>query len=188
MKATHFLFGALAGPILAGAIGLAGEFDGLAQSKHIAPFPKRGWRWTERSDAVTPDCGKRNPLFYVGEPVTFTLGPSALTYEVRDYWGNMVDQGPAGNSITVNVKQPGWYKLYVYGKPADRNTEKQEREKKKFPKGPAAPDEATVGGILGAEHVAGLDQGDNPDSLAWWKESPRRTRAPGATWWAAPRS
>ena len=76
----------------------------------------RGFQFEPRRDAVHLSCGRRNPLFYVGEPITFTLGPSAASYEVRDYRGELVDQGPAGQSITLNVKQPGWYKLYVYGK------------------------------------------------------------------------
>ncbi len=81
---------------------------------------KHGWSWAPRKDAVQPDCGKRNPVFYVGEPVVFSLGPSAARYEVRDYWGELVDQGPAGERITLKVPKPGWYKLYVYGKEATK--------------------------------------------------------------------
>ena len=73
------------------------------------------WHWASRKDAVKPDSGKLHHTFFVGEKVTFALGPSAKTYEVRDYWGKLVDQGPAGEQITVNVQQLGWYKLYVYG-------------------------------------------------------------------------
>ena len=47
-------------------------------------------------------------------------GPAAASYEVRDYWGELVDQGPAARAITLKVKQPGWYKLYVYGKEATK--------------------------------------------------------------------
>ena len=64
---------------------------------------------------IYPQSGKRNHLFYVGEPVTFTLGGAAVSYEVCDYWGNQIDTGPAAASVTMKVDQPGWYKLYVYG-------------------------------------------------------------------------
>jgi hypothetical protein len=86
------------------------------RTNHPAPERTRGWSWTPRKDAVQPDCGKRNPVFYVGEPVVVTLGPSATSYEVRDYWGELVDQGTAAQRTTLKVPKPGWYKLYVYGK------------------------------------------------------------------------
>ena len=70
----------------------AGE---VIRTNHVAAERKKGWSWAPRKDAVQPDCGKRNPVFYVGEPVAFALGPSAASYEVRDYWGELVDQGPA---------------------------------------------------------------------------------------------
>ena len=95
----------------------AGE---AVRTNHVAPERTKGWSWTPRKDAVQPDCGKRNPVFYEGEPVTFSLGPAAANYEVRDYWGERVDQGPAAQRITLKVQKPGWYKLYVYGKEATR--------------------------------------------------------------------
>jgi hypothetical protein len=98
----------------------SGGACGADPPKHVPPERKHGWSWTPRKDAVSPDCGRRNPLFYVGEPVVFTLGPSAASYEVRDYWGELVDHGPAGPSVTLKVKQPGWYKLYIYGKQATK--------------------------------------------------------------------
>ena len=48
--------------------------------------------------------------------MTFKLGDAAVTYEVRDYWGNLVDNGAAGESVTLKTQPPGWYKLYIYGK------------------------------------------------------------------------
>ena len=70
-------------------------------------------------DRVQLDCGRRNPLFYVGEEIAFSLkGPPADRFEVRDYWGEIVDKGPAdGKSITLKPQPPGWYKLYIFGKP-----------------------------------------------------------------------
>ena len=108
----------LSGLLAVGVAWRASAADDPAGAKHLAPERKHGWSWTPNKDMVTPDCGRRNPLFYVGEPVAFKLGPSAASYEVRDYWGRLVDQGPAGASVTLHVKQPGWYKLYVYGRSA----------------------------------------------------------------------
>ena len=60
--------------------------------------------------------GRRSNIFYVGEPVKFTLkGNAAVRYEVRDYYGNVVDKGTPAEVTTLNVKEPGWYKLYLYG-------------------------------------------------------------------------
>lgn len=78
---------------------------------------KKGFRWVANPQAITPRSGKRNHVFYVGEPVKFELGPLAARYEIRDYFGNMVDQGDAGELMESPVSKPGWYKLYVYGKP-----------------------------------------------------------------------
>ncbi len=95
----------------------AGE---AVRTNNVAPERTKGWSWTPRKDAVQPDCGRRNPVYYEGEPVAFSLGPAAANYEVRDYWGERVDQGPAAQRITLKVRKPGWYKPYVYGKEATR--------------------------------------------------------------------
>ena len=77
------------------------------------------WSWELPPDMVTPVSGKRNHVFYVGQPVVFRLDGVATRYEVRDYWGNVVDKGlvgpVSGENITLRVRQPGWYKLYLYG-------------------------------------------------------------------------
>ena len=83
---------------------------------HPEPARTKGWSWKTPPDQVRPVSGKRSHVFYVGEPVTFKLGPSAVSYEIRDYWGGLVEHGPASASIKLQVKLPGWYKLYVYGK------------------------------------------------------------------------
>ena len=88
---------------------------GLRLHGHPAPARTHGWSWKLPPNLVRPNSGLRNNNFYVGQPVTFKLGPSARTYEVRDYFGEIVDHGPAGLDITVRVKRPGWYKLYIYG-------------------------------------------------------------------------
>ncbi|MDD5350534.1 MAG: hypothetical protein PHQ12_10020, partial [Chthoniobacteraceae bacterium] len=84
----------------------------------LAPAPGRaGWLPESPPRLVRMDSGKRNNVFYVGEPVRFRLsGPGAATYDVRDYWGNIVDHGPAAaTAIAPKVTRPGWYKLYLHG-------------------------------------------------------------------------
>ncbi|MDP9173934.1 MAG: PA14 domain-containing protein [Planctomycetota bacterium] len=80
-----------------------------------APTPSGGWTNGSPGGLITPQSGHRSNVFYVGEPVNFQLGGNPVTYEVRDYYGKLVDQGAATSSTTLNVSQPGWYKLYVYG-------------------------------------------------------------------------
>ena len=89
--------------------------DPTTNQVHPPPTITGTWGWNLPPNLVTPQSGKRNHIFYVGDPLTFTLGGASLTYEVRDYWGNLVNQGPAGASITIPSQPPGWYKLYVYG-------------------------------------------------------------------------
>ena len=80
------------------------------------PAQAGGWLSQRRPDAVAIHSGHRNNIFYVNTPVAFILqGGSAVRYEVRDYWGTLVDAGPAAPTITPSVRLPGWYKLYLYG-------------------------------------------------------------------------
>jgi F5/8 type C domain len=86
---------------------------GLSLGDATAPA---GWTMKNPPNLVTPASGKRNHVFYVGEPVAFTLaGKHATRYEVRDYWGEMVDKGDAKGKVSVKVKAPGWYKLTLRG-------------------------------------------------------------------------
>ena len=112
----------------------AREFPGRAESAlvrseedikivtHPEPARTKGWAWKQPPDMVRPESGRRSHVFYVGEPVRFKLGGAAATYEVRDYRGDLVDRGAAGTpgaageSVTLGVKTPGWYKLYVFGR------------------------------------------------------------------------
>ena len=118
---------------VAASLGLAlSLMGGMAQAelvtkveKDIEPFDKpeaarvKGWTNKAPKTRINPDCGKRNPVFFVGEAINFKLGAAAKQYEVRDYWGNLVDKGPAGEQITVKAQDPGWYKLYIYGAETD---------------------------------------------------------------------
>lgn len=77
---------------------------------------RAGWQWQTPPVLVTVGTSHRNNVFYVGQPVVFSLqGGGAAAYEVRDYFGNVVDQGPAASPLTVNVQAPGWYKVYLFG-------------------------------------------------------------------------
>jgi len=83
-----------------------------------------GWVHQLPPNRMKPESGRRNHVFYVGEPVVFTLEGQRLDrFEVRDYWGNLVDQGPATESVTLKPSLPGWYKLYVYAKKPDMPAE-----------------------------------------------------------------
>ena len=100
----------------AAALGLWGCGELLAADPvHPSPAFTGGFNMDTPPNLVTPYSGKRNHVFYVGEALTFQLGGAAATYEVRDYFGALVDNGPAGASITVKTQPPGWYKLYIYG-------------------------------------------------------------------------
>jgi hypothetical protein len=82
-------------------------------------FPPSTWGFQPQAppNAVTVTSLHRNNVFYVGDMLQFRLSnPSAaVTYEIRDYWGNIVEQGPAAEFIYPQVSQPGWYKLYIRG-------------------------------------------------------------------------
>jgi hypothetical protein len=86
---------------------------------------KPGWVDQFPADRVQIDPGRRNPFFYVGEELRFQLsaspkfsGSPADRFEVRDYWGEVVDGGSvSGPAIALKSRPAGWYKLYVFGKP-----------------------------------------------------------------------
>ncbi len=77
----------------------------------------RGFQYLSNPNGIKIVSGKKNHVFYVGDEVRFDLAQLAHRYEVRDYNGDVVDSGPAGESVKLKVSLPGWYKLYVYGKP-----------------------------------------------------------------------
>ncbi len=87
----------------------------------LAPSAVHAGGWTTKGPhPVGINSGKRNNVFYVGEPIVFLLpGREVVTrYEVRDYWGERVDGGEvSGSDLAVKVTRPGWYKLYLYGPP-----------------------------------------------------------------------
>ncbi|MCW3051808.1 MAG: hypothetical protein JWN14_978 [Chthonomonadales bacterium] len=103
------------GVILTGIWSGSVRAQGKVGSPHPEPARTKGWSWKLPPDLVTPDSGKRNHVFTVGESLAFHLDRAAVSYEVRDYWGNLVDKGAAGTGFTVRSQPPGWYKLYLYG-------------------------------------------------------------------------
>lgn len=79
-----------------------------------------GWSWDFPPHYVNPSSAKRNHVFYVGEAVRFTAGSAATRFEVRDYYGTLIESAaiPAtglNNTFDVHATKPGWYKLYLYG-------------------------------------------------------------------------
>src|ERR1700712_965754 len=112
-------------------IGASGNAGGaVAGPKEEPKAPKPGWVFQNPPDLVTLDAGRRNPFFYVGETVSFTAkGPAADRFEVRDYWGEVVDQGAFAATITDKPQPRGWYRVFVFGKPV--------AEPKKDPRTPA---------------------------------------------------
>ncbi|MEM9882175.1 MAG: hypothetical protein AAF800_04570 [Planctomycetota bacterium] len=60
-------------------------------------------------------------MFEIGQTIEFRAGRSAEAYEVRDYYGRLVDRGVLGEntagswSLRPRVEAPGWYKLYLTG-------------------------------------------------------------------------
>ena len=157
-KSKTSIVGVLSALMLGGIVSIsAGDPNDAGPSKHLAPQRKKGWSWAARKDAVQPDCGRRNPVFAVGDPITFALGPSAATYEVRNYWGDVVDEGPAGTSIALKVSQPGWYKLYVYGKAPAASALAAAQERETGSKRPQAPGDDAIGKILPASRSPAQD-------------------------------
>lgn len=132
------------GIILIVGIAQAGIAAGASK---IEP-PKQGWLNNFPPDMVKVETGKRNPLFYVGEPIQFHLnGPPAARFEVRDFWGEIVDKGPAAVEISIKSQPPGWYKLYIFGKPMvepkkDKRTDEEKELAGDFSKEKRAREEA----------------------------------------------
>ena len=123
----------------------------------------RGWVSKSPPQLAKIKSGHRNHQFYVGEPVKFDLDGVRLDrYEVRDYWGNLIEQGPAESTITLKASLPGWYKLYVYAKPLPPPKPKAEVDNllDSTPDKPAAKPESTL------KEAAPLQDGPHPE-LEW---------------------
>jgi hypothetical protein len=88
----------------------------LGFSVFVPRAEAQGWVFSTPPNAVTI-AGKRNNVFYVGEPVClWVTSGTATNFEVRNYFGTLVDSGTiTDTSIMSKVTAPGWYKLYVYG-------------------------------------------------------------------------
>jgi sugar lactone lactonase YvrE len=83
----------------------------------VAPPTTWGFLSQGPPNEVTVTSQNRNNVFYVGSPITLQLSnpTAAVSYEIRDYWGNVVEQGPASQFIFPQVSDPGWYKVYIRG-------------------------------------------------------------------------
>ncbi len=105
----------IVGPVALAATA-ADDVTAPAIPRHPEPKRVAGWTKDAPPDWTAPKSGHRSHVFTRGQAVVFELGAAAVTYEVRDYWGELVDSGAASASTTIKAAQPGWYKLYVYGK------------------------------------------------------------------------
>ncbi len=75
------------------------------------------WQSQPPPVSVSVASNRRNHVFYKNDVVSFTLNKTGATkYEIRDYYGNVVEQGPvSGTVIAPAVRQLGWYKLNLIG-------------------------------------------------------------------------
>ncbi len=86
-----------------------------------------GWVGKMPPNLAKIESGRRNHAFYVGDPVKFKLtGVKLDRFEVRDYWGQLIDKGPAADEIAIRATEPGWYKLYVYAQKPEPKKPKAE--------------------------------------------------------------
>ena len=81
---------------------------------------KPGFLFELPPNLVRLESGRRNPVFTVGEAVSFTLSRAdvATRYEVRNYYGERVAHGAVTGTnlaLPAGVRVPGWYKVYLYG-------------------------------------------------------------------------
>ena len=75
------------------------------------------WQWTQPPILVHVQSTRRGHVFYKGEAVVLKLsGPGASRYNIRDYYGNTVEQGGlSSTSLAPAVREPGWYKVNLHG-------------------------------------------------------------------------
>lgn len=99
-------------------IGGFGAYVYIKNASKAGNIPTtRGNVFTKPSVFLTPKPSKDYGIYYQGDSVSYTLNKAgAIRYEVRNYYGDIVEQNPiVGLNITINVKELGWYKLYLYG-------------------------------------------------------------------------
>jgi hypothetical protein len=75
------------------------------------------WQWQGPATLINLQSTRRGNVFYKGEAIAFRLSaPGASRYIIRDYYGNIVEQGPlSGTLLTPSVKETGWYKVNLHG-------------------------------------------------------------------------
>lgn len=139
------------------------------------------WQWQGPATLINLQSSKRGNVFYKGDAVAFKLsGPGASRYVIRDYYGNIVEQGQvSGTLLTPFVREPGWYKVNLHG--ADQGMPFGDsvgsgmfcilRDDPNFPKMPAAGtfggdgliDEVTRGVFGYGPQRHKVDNASNPD-------------------------
>ena len=76
------------------------------------------WSTQPPPNYAAATTANRSNIFFVGDQVQYTVGAGVTSYEVRDYYGNMVENGPhdpGSTSLNLSTSALGWYKLYLYG-------------------------------------------------------------------------
>jgi hypothetical protein len=80
---------------------------------------KPGWQTESPPDVVKIRSAQPNHVFYQGQPLAFEFDGAAVRFVVRDYWGEVVEEGDAdrlaGGRLRLAARAPGWYKLYLHG-------------------------------------------------------------------------
>jgi hypothetical protein len=101
------------------ALAWGGAVPLLAEDHPEAVREKRGFKWEQPPGLVQVVPDRRWNMFFVGEAVAFNLSGPVHGYEVRDYWGTVVEEGKGkGKTLPLAVRQPGWYKIYLFGEKA----------------------------------------------------------------------
>jgi len=80
---------------------------------------KEDWQHKMPTDLVKVRSAMPNNVFMQGQPVVLEIEGTAVRFVVRDYWGEIVEEGNAERWATgrlhLKVSTPGWYKLYLFG-------------------------------------------------------------------------
>jgi hypothetical protein len=71
-----------------------------------------GWLPKTPPGTLTARFRQHNAIFKVGQPVTFLTSGPTDGYQVRNYYGEIVDEGRVSLSTAIEDLPPGWYKLY----------------------------------------------------------------------------
>ena len=85
----------------------------------LAGSSRADWSTQLPPNYVPAATANRSNIFFAGDAVQYTLGAAGVSsYEVRDYYGQLVESGPhdaTSTTLNLSTSNLGWYKLYLYG-------------------------------------------------------------------------